>query len=92
MGYMFQALEQQAGVSDDFQEVSVQDREASKRKFSMDAVLEDKICDLYDLFVDVLFFACNDSSRVFGSFSSQENIFFLYLIFYLCFLMVVGAG
>ncbi|KAF3447040.1 hypothetical protein FNV43_RR12220 [Rhamnella rubrinervis] len=48
------ALEQQAGASDDFQEVSAQDKEASKRKFCMDAVLEDKICDLYDLYVDGL--------------------------------------
>ena len=74
---MFQALEQQAGASDDFQEVSAQDKEASKRKFSMDAVLEDKICDLYDLYVDVLVFACNACSWVFGSFSFQENLLYL---------------
>ncbi|XP_048331527.2 ubinuclein-1 isoform X2 [Ziziphus jujuba] len=48
------ALEQQAGASDDFQEVSAEDKETSKKKFSMDAALEDKICDLYDLYVDGL--------------------------------------
>ena len=49
----FQALEQQAGSSDDFQDTSGA-KEVSKRKFSMDPVLEDKICDLYDLYADVL--------------------------------------
>nr|BAJ53189.1 JMS09K11.7 [Jatropha curcas] len=48
------ALEQQAGASDDFQENVSQEKGSLKRKFSMDAVLEDKICDLYDLFVDGL--------------------------------------
>ncbi|XP_021284564.1 uncharacterized protein LOC110416798 isoform X2 [Herrania umbratica] len=47
------ALEQQAGASDDFQEVGSEER-ALKRKFSMDTSLEDKICDLYDLYVDGL--------------------------------------
>lgn len=51
----FQALELQAGASDNFQEIATGEKEASKRKFSMDAALEDKICDLYDLYVDVLF-------------------------------------
>ncbi|XP_048436497.1 ubinuclein-1-like isoform X6 [Pyrus x bretschneideri] len=48
------ALEQQAGASDDFQETASGTKELSKRKFSMDAALEDKICDLYDLYVDGL--------------------------------------
>ncbi|OMO50361.1 hypothetical protein CCACVL1_30488 [Corchorus capsularis] len=47
------ALEQQAGASDDFQE-NASDERALKKKFSMDAPLEDKICDLYDLYVDGL--------------------------------------
>ncbi|KAK3009971.1 hypothetical protein RJ639_012826 [Escallonia herrerae] len=48
------ALEQQAGASDDFQEVGTQEKEVTKRKCSMDDALEDKICDLYDLYVEVL--------------------------------------
>ncbi|PON60146.1 Hpc2-related domain containing protein [Parasponia andersonii] len=48
------ALEQQAGASDDFQEIPTEEKESSKRKFSIDAALEDKICDLYDLYVDGL--------------------------------------
>ncbi|CAK7346917.1 unnamed protein product [Dovyalis caffra] len=48
------ALVQQAGASDDFQEIGSQEKGALKKKFSMDAVLEDKICDLYDLFVEGL--------------------------------------
>lgn len=47
-------LEQQAGASDDFQEASPEDKEAFKRKYSMDVALEDKICDLYDHFVEGL--------------------------------------
>ncbi|KAM5564348.1 ubinuclein-1-like [Rosa sericea] len=47
------ALEQ-AGASDDFQEIASGAKEVSKRKLSMDPVLEDKICDLYDLYVDGL--------------------------------------
>lgn len=49
-----QLLEQQAGASDDFQEASAEEKEAFKRKYSMDVALEDKICDLYDHFVEVL--------------------------------------
>ncbi|CAN1234544.1 UBN1 [Linum perenne] len=49
----YQALEQHAGTSDDFQELNPENKPV-KRKFSMDAELEDKICDLYDLFVDGL--------------------------------------
>ncbi|KAM6544048.1 hypothetical protein CsatB_008495 [Cannabis sativa] len=48
------ALEKQAGASDDFQEIPTEQKEVSKRKYSMDAALEDKICDLYDLYVDGL--------------------------------------
>ncbi|XP_050364660.1 ubinuclein-1-like isoform X2 [Argentina anserina] len=48
------ALEQQAGASDDFQEIASGAKDVSKRKFSMDPVLEDKICDLYDLYADGL--------------------------------------
>lgn len=47
-----QAFGQQAGASDDFQELCSEEK-GVKKKFSMDAALEDKICDLYDLFVDV---------------------------------------
>ncbi|KAJ0789572.1 hypothetical protein HanPI659440_Chr05g0205121 [Helianthus annuus] len=46
------AIEQQAGSSDDFQEPSTKEKE--KSIFTTDDVLEDKICDLYDLFVDGL--------------------------------------
>ena len=48
-----QALVQQTRASDDFQEIVSDERGVLKKKFSMDAVLEDKICDLYDLFVEV---------------------------------------
>ncbi|CAK9152025.1 unnamed protein product [Ilex paraguariensis] len=47
-------LEEQAGASDDFQEIETKGKEVLKRKFSMDDALEDKICDLYDLYVDGL--------------------------------------
>ncbi|KAJ4836411.1 hypothetical protein Tsubulata_015858 [Turnera subulata] len=48
------AFIQQAGTSDDFQETGAGEKGVLKRKISMDAVLEDKICDLYDLFIDGL--------------------------------------
>ncbi|GLT77922.1 hypothetical protein SLA2020_494760 [Shorea laevis] len=48
------AFELQAGASDDFQEIGSEEKGALKRKFSMDTALEDKICDLYDHFVDGL--------------------------------------
>ncbi|KAI5355503.1 hypothetical protein L3X38_008398 [Prunus dulcis] len=48
------ALQQQSRASDDFQEIASGAKELSQRKLSMDAALEDKICDLYDLFVDGL--------------------------------------
>ncbi|XP_020092247.1 ubinuclein-1-like isoform X1 [Ananas comosus] len=45
--------EQQDGSTDDFQEaVSNEERRALKGRHSMDAALEDKICDLYDLYVE----------------------------------------
>uniref|UniRef100_A0A2P2MCY7 Uncharacterized protein MANES_18G082300 n=1 Tax=Rhizophora mucronata TaxID=61149 RepID=A0A2P2MCY7_RHIMU len=50
----YKVLEQQPGVSDDFQETGPKEKGAFKRKFGMDSVLEDKICELYDLFVDGL--------------------------------------
>ena len=50
---VFQAAEQQAGTSDDFQEISAEEKEAFKRKYSLDDALEDKICDLYDLYIEV---------------------------------------
>ncbi|XP_057447073.1 ubinuclein-2 isoform X3 [Lotus japonicus] len=42
-----------AGASDDFQEFGPDGKPITK-KFSMDTALEEKICDLYDLFVDGL--------------------------------------
>ncbi|GLT55838.1 hypothetical protein SLA2020_289260 [Shorea laevis] len=48
------AFKLRAEASDDFQEIGSEEKGALKRKFSMDADLEDKICDLYDLFVDGL--------------------------------------
>ncbi|XP_061362959.1 ubinuclein-1-like isoform X2 [Gastrolobium bilobum] len=46
--------QQKAGPSGDFQEFGPDGKAITKRKFSMDTALEDKICDLYDLFVDGL--------------------------------------
>ncbi|XP_050886880.1 ubinuclein-1 isoform X3 [Lathyrus oleraceus] len=45
--------EQQAGASGG-QELGPDGKAISKRNFTMDTALEDKICDLYDLFVDGL--------------------------------------
>ncbi|XP_047957809.1 ubinuclein-1-like isoform X1 [Salvia hispanica] len=47
-------LEQHAANSDDFQEIGPDEREALKHKYSMDDVLENKICELYDLYVERL--------------------------------------
>ncbi|XP_073102368.1 ubinuclein-1 isoform X2 [Elaeis guineensis] len=45
--------ESQDGSADDFQEaINNDERRALKGKYSMDAALEDKICDLYDLYVE----------------------------------------
>ncbi|KAL1208009.1 Ubinuclein-1 [Cardamine amara subsp. amara] len=46
-----QAIKQEGGTSDDFQD-SVE--KPSLKKFVMDAALEDKLCHLYDIFVDGL--------------------------------------
>lgn len=45
--------QQKAGASGDVQEFGPDGKPITKRNFSMDAALEDKICDLYDIFVDV---------------------------------------
>ncbi|PIN16996.1 hypothetical protein CDL12_10350 [Handroanthus impetiginosus] len=47
-------VEQQAANSDNFQEAGPEDKAALKRKYSMDDVLENKICDLYDLYAERL--------------------------------------
>ncbi|KAJ0085047.1 hypothetical protein Patl1_08272 [Pistacia atlantica] len=49
---VFQAFEHHAGASDDFQEIG-EEKGVIKRKYSMDTDMEDKICDLYDLYVDL---------------------------------------
>ncbi|RDY12353.1 hypothetical protein CR513_02867, partial [Mucuna pruriens] len=46
-------LQQQAGASGE-QELGPDGKAITKRNFSMDTTLEDKICDLYDFFVDGL--------------------------------------
>ncbi|KAH1096813.1 hypothetical protein J1N35_013734 [Gossypium stocksii] len=46
-------LEPQARASDDFQEIGSEER-TFRRKFNMDAPMENKICELYDLYVDGL--------------------------------------
>ncbi|CAD6235464.1 unnamed protein product [Miscanthus lutarioriparius] len=43
--------EQQDGSADDFQ-VANDDRRALKTKYAMDTALEDKMCDLYDMYVE----------------------------------------
>ncbi|KAK7282689.1 hypothetical protein RIF29_11665 [Crotalaria pallida] len=49
-----ESKQQKAGASADFQEVGPDGKAKTKSQFSMDTALEDKICDLYDLFVDGL--------------------------------------
>ncbi|XP_057795682.1 ubinuclein-1-like isoform X3 [Salvia miltiorrhiza] len=51
---VFVLLVQQQTAMDDFQEISHEEKEALKRKYSMDDALENKICDLYDLYVERL--------------------------------------
>ncbi|XP_058753234.1 ubinuclein-1-like isoform X2 [Vicia villosa] len=46
--------QQKAGASGDVQEFGPDGKAITKRSLSMDAALEDKICDLYDIFVDGL--------------------------------------
>ncbi|XP_076890841.1 ubinuclein-1-like [Bidens hawaiensis] len=48
-----EAVEQQAGSSDDFQEPSTKEK-VVRCTYKTDDVLEDKLCDLYDCFVDGL--------------------------------------
>lgn len=48
----YQVNEQQDGSADDFQ-VANDERRALKGKSVMDYALEDRICDLYDLYVEV---------------------------------------
>lgn len=55
MLFYLQAIEQPGETSDDFQEIGTADKEVLNRKFSMDDAVEDKICDLYDLYIQVLF-------------------------------------
>lgn len=62
-----QATNQEAGSSDDFQDAGSVEKPPLKKKFVMDAALEDKLCDLYDIFVDVI-----KSSHI----DSFHNIFF----------------
>ncbi|GFP84304.1 hypothetical protein PHJA_000574100 [Phtheirospermum japonicum] len=52
--YMKSKAEQQAANSDDFQEAGPEEKEASKCKHSMDDALGNKICDLYDLYVELV--------------------------------------
>ncbi|XP_043724876.1 ubinuclein-1-like isoform X3 [Telopea speciosissima] len=44
--------EQRDGATDDFQEVHGSEDKGVKGKYNMDDAMEDKICDLYDLFVE----------------------------------------
>ncbi|CAA0809972.1 wound-responsive family protein [Striga hermonthica] len=52
--YMKSKLEHQNASSDDFQGAALEEKEALKRKYRMDDALENKICDLYDLYVERL--------------------------------------
>lgn len=49
-----QVMEQQTASSDDFQEAGPEEKESLKSKYRIDSALEDKICDLYDLHVEVI--------------------------------------
>jgi hypothetical protein len=50
----FQVTEQKDDSADDIQGVvNIDERRALKGKFVLDAPLEDRICDLYDLYVEV---------------------------------------
>lgn len=51
--FLWQLAEKQDGSADDFQEINNDERRTLKGRYSMDAALEDKICDLYDLYVEV---------------------------------------
>ncbi|KAL8166135.1 hypothetical protein V2J09_007634 [Rumex salicifolius] len=47
-------IKQQPCSADEFQELSLEDKGSVKVRFAMDPVLEDKMCDLYDILVDGL--------------------------------------
>ncbi|XP_019154804.1 PREDICTED: uncharacterized protein LOC109151311 isoform X2 [Ipomoea nil] len=47
-------IEQEDRTLEDFQDVTTEKKEAIKKKYSMDNALEDKICDLYDLYIEGL--------------------------------------
>ncbi|OIV97961.1 hypothetical protein TanjilG_12718 [Lupinus angustifolius] len=49
-----ESKQQKSGASGDFQEFGPDGKAITKIPFRMDSTLEDKICDLYDLFVDGL--------------------------------------
>ncbi|VVA95585.1 unnamed protein product [Arabis nemorensis] len=49
-----QATNQEAGTSDDFQDVGSVEKPPLTKKFVMNTALEDKLCDLYDIFIDGL--------------------------------------
>ena len=75
--------QQKAGVSGDVQEFGPDGKAITKTKFSMDTALEDKICDLYDLFVDVRISAINTLRILFV----YEN-----LPYWTLFAIAVGVG
>ncbi|GER55444.1 wound-responsive family protein [Striga asiatica] len=50
--YMKSKAEQLAANSDDFQEAGPEVKEVLKRKYNIDDALGNKICDLYDLYVE----------------------------------------
>lgn len=51
--FIRQVAEQHDGSADDFQEVNGNDERKALRKYGLDIALEDKICDLYDLYLEV---------------------------------------
>lgn len=54
MSLLHQASEQLDGSADDFQEgINSNVRKDLKGRYRMDAALEDRICDLYDLYIEV---------------------------------------
>ncbi|XP_011102226.1 uncharacterized protein LOC105180235 isoform X3 [Sesamum indicum] len=52
--YINSKVEHQTTNSDNFQEAGAQGKDTFRQKYSMDDVLENKICDLYDLYVEKL--------------------------------------
>lgn len=82
---IFQATEQQAGAPHDVRELVSEEKGVPKKKFVMDPALEDKICDLYDLFVDVLLHVLSDL-RMVSFLISFKTFLHLYL------LMILGTG